>query len=291
MSRTCIHSIPVFCLHAPARYNPLTRMAATSNVTTVKRRLSENLRRVRDTIATACKKSRRDPDTVRIIAVTKYVELEVIRQALELGIVDIGESRAQHLNQRAGMIQEFIERRSVLAGKKDAAMRPRWHMIGHLQRNKVKLVVPWVELVHSVDSLRLAEDLHQQAGKVGKVVDILLQVNTSGEKSKFGIAVGAIPHLIEHLAAWPGIRLCGLMTMAPVESTPAELRLYFDRLKDVFEDLKGDRRLGPQFKELSMGMSGDYQIAIECGATMVRLGSTLFEGLMTQPTHEEEHDA
>jgi pyridoxal phosphate enzyme (YggS family) len=266
-------------------------MSSTSNVTTVKRKLSENLRRVRETIAAACKKGRRDPEDVRVIAVTKYVELEVIRQALELGILDIGESRPQQLNQRAGMIQEFIERRSVLAGKKDAAMRPRWHMIGHLQRNKVKLVVPWAELVHSVDSLRLAEDIHQQAEKVGKVVDILLQVNTSGEKSKFGIAVGAIPHLIEHLVTWPGIRLCGLMTMAPLQSTPAELRLYFDRLKDVFDDIRGDRRLGPYFKELSMGMSGDYQLAIECGATMVRLGSILFEGLMTQPTHDDESDA
>lgn len=267
-------------------------MPTASNVTTVRRKLSENLRRVRDTIAKACEKSRRDPADVRIVAVTKYVELEVIRQALELGILDIGESRAQQLNQRASMIHEFIERRSVLAGKKDAAMRPRWHMIGHLQRNKVKLVVPWAELVHSVDSLRLAEDLHQQASKVGRVVDILLQVNTSGEKSKFGIAVGAIPHLIEHLATWPGIRLCGLMTMAPLESTPAELRLYFDRLKDVFDDIRGDRRLGSHFKDISMGMSNDYQVAIECGATMVRIGSTLFEGLMTQPTpHDDEADA
>lgn len=251
----------------------------TSDSALLRRRLSENLKRVRDRMEAACERARRDPEGLRLVAVTKYVEMNIVRQALEVGILDLGESRAQQLNQRAGMLQEFIERRNVLASRAQQTFRPRWHMVGHLQRNKVKLVVPWVELIHSVDSLRLAEDLHKQAAKVGRVVDILLQVNTSAEKSKFGVAVGAVTHLAEHFAAWPGIRLCGLMTMGPLGGTPQEVRLCFDRLRDVFDDMQGERHVGSHFKELSMGMSSDFEIAIEAGATMVRIGNALFEGL------------
>lgn len=249
-----------------------------TKATNLKRKLSENLKRVRDRIASACERSSRDPSEVGIVAVTKYVDMEVVRAAIEIGLIDIGESRAQQLNQRAGMLHELAERKAVL-GSKENAVRPRWHMIGHLQRNKVKVVVPWIELIHSVDSLRLAEDLHVQASKLGKTVDMLLQVNTSGERSKHGVAVGAVTHLAEHFKEWPGIRLCGLMTMAPLECTPDELRLYFNRLRDVFDDLRGERFVGPEFRHLSMGMSTDFDVAVECGATLVRLGSTLFEGL------------
>ncbi len=254
----------------------------------VKRRLSENYKRVRDRIGRACERAGRSAAEVRLVAVAKYVDLEVVRQALELGILDIAESRALQLNQRAGMMHELIERRNVLSGRRETNVRPRWHMVGHLQRNKVKLVVPWTELIHSVDSLRLAEDLHTQAQKVGRVVDILLQVNTSGEKSKFGVAVGAVSHLAEHFVEWPGIRLCGLMTLAPLGVNPGELRLYFDRLRDVFEDLRGERFLGPSFRELSMGMSSDFETAIEAGATIVRIGSALFEGLSCRAEEEAE---
>lgn len=262
----------------------------TSNVASLRRRLSENLKKVRDRISAACDRARRSPDDVQLIAVTKSVDIEVIRQVLELGTIDIGESRPQQLNQRAGMMHEFIERRAVLGGRREGPpARPRWHMIGHLQRNKVKLVVPWAEMIHSVDSLRLAEDLHLQATRLGRVVDILLQVNTTGERSKFGVAVGAAPHLTEHLAAWPGVRLCGLMTMAPLDSTPEELRLAFSRLKDIFEDMRGDRYVGPAFEHLSMGMSNDFEYAIEAGATMVRIGSLLFEG-MTSSVADKDDD-
>lgn len=259
-----------------------------SSATAVKRRLSENLKRVRGRIEDACARGKRNPEDIRLIAVTKYVELDVVRQLLEMGIPDLGESRAQQLNQRAGMIHESFERRTTLTGRRDtAAIRPRWHMVGHLQRNKLKLVLPWVELIHSVDSLRLAEDLHLQAKKLGRVVDILLQVNTSAERSKYGVAVGAVPHLAEHFAEWDGIRFCGLMTMAPLESPPGELRLYFERLRDVFEDLHADRKKLPGLEHLSMGMSDDFETAIECGATMVRIGSALFDGLMQK--HVSDH--
>lgn len=251
-----------------------------TKTTAVKRKLAENQKRIRERIEQACARANRDPSEVRVVAVAKYVELDIIRQALDLGILDIGESRAQQLNQRAGMIHEYMERKSVLSSGREAQVgRPRWHMVGHLQRNKIKLVVPWVELIHSVDNLRLAEELHDQATKVGRVVDVLLQVNTSGEKSKFGVAVGAVPHLAEHFSEWPGVRLCGLMTMAPLDVSPMELRLYFERLRDVFEDMRGERQIGPHFKELSMGMSNDFEAAVEAGATIVRIGTSLFEGL------------
>lgn len=262
-----------------------------ANTTTVRRRLVENLKRIRERIEGACARVKRDPETVRLVAVTKYVELDVVRQLLELGIQDIGESRAQQLNQRAVMLQELNERRSVLSGRKEQpSYRPHWHMVGHLQRNKLKLVLPWTDLIHSVDSLRLAEDIHEQATQVGRVANILLQVNTSGEKSKFGVAVGAVPHLIEHFASMPGIRLCGLMTMGPLDATPFELRLAFDRLRDILEDLRGERFVGPHFKELSMGMSGDLECAVEAGATIVRVGQALFEGLRQIPDKADSAD-
>lgn len=266
--------------------------AVNTPVATVKRRLTENLKRVRGTIEAACSRARRDPESVRIVAVTKYVDMDVLRQALDLGLQDLGESRAQQLSQRAGMIHEHIDRKNTLAGVKGKlAPRPRWHMVGHVQRNKIKLILPWTELVHSVDSLRLAEDLHQHGEKVGRVVDILLQVNTSGERSKFGVAVGAVPHLAEQFAQWPGIRLRGLMTMAPADAQPGELRLFFERLHDVFTDMRDEGLVGQQFTELSMGMSGDYETAIECGATMVRLGQALFDGMMTTPPEDDPPEA
>lgn len=263
------------------------------NVPSVRRRLSDNLKRVRDRIAAACDRGRRDPAGVQLVAVTKSVEIDVIRQALELGVLDLGESRAQQLNQRAGMIHEFFERKNVLSVRREPALaRPRWHMVGHLQRNKVKLVVPWVELIHSVDSLRLAEDLHEQATRLGRVVDFLLQINTSGERSKFGVAVGAASHLAEHFKTFPGVRLCGLMTLAPLDATPREIRLYFDRLRDIFEDIRGEGHVGPAFRHLSMGMSHDFEIAVEAGATMVRIGSALFEGMTAGPgqADQDEHE-
>ena len=256
----------------------------TSQFATARRRLTENLKRVRGQIEAACTRAHRDPADVRVVAVTKYVDMDVLRQALELGLLDLGESRAQQLTQRAGMVHEHIERRAVLAGRKEKPLpRPRWHMVGHLQRNKIKLVLPWAELIHSVDSMRLAEDLHEQARRLGRVADILLQVNTSGERSKWGVAVGAVPHLAEQFAQWPGIRLRGLMTMAPEDAKPNELRLFFERLHDVYEDMRTEGLAGPTFNELSMGMSGDFETAIECGATLVRIGHALFDGLTTMP--------
>lgn len=263
-----------------------------SNLPSVRRRLAENLKRLRERIEKACAAAKRDSKEITLVAVTKAVEIDVLRQALEAGLVDLGENRAQQLNQRAGMMHEFIERRAVLTGRSEKPLpRPRWHMIGHLQRNKAKLVLPWGELIHSVDSLRLAEELAQQASKVGRTVDILLEVNVSGERSKFGVAIGAAPHLAEQFEPWTGIRLCGLMTMLPIDATPGEQRLYFDRLREVFDDMKAEKVVGTHFRHLSMGMSNDFEAAIASGSTMLRIGTSLFAGLMSaQPPPPEDAD-
>lgn len=255
----------------------------TTQSPSIKRRLADNLRRVRERIGEACSRARRQPSDVTLVAVTKEVDIDVVRQCLESGLVDLGESRPQHLNQRAAMLHEFVSRRQVLGAAEVASSQPRWHLVGHLQRNKIKLVLPWTEMIHSVDSLRLAEDIDEHARKLGRVAQLLLQVNTSGERSKFGVAVAAASHIAEHLHGLEGVRLCGLMTLAPLDATPDEIRLYFDRLRELFEDMRSEKVVGPDFRHLSMGMSNDFTIAIEAGATMIRLGHALFEGLATVP--------
>ncbi|MBI4581963.1 MAG: YggS family pyridoxal phosphate-dependent enzyme [Planctomycetes bacterium] len=244
----------------------------------VRRKLSDNLKRIRERMVAACRRCRRRPDEVRLIAVTKTVEVDVIRSAIEAGLLDLGESRVQELVRRAGMIREHLSRRRVI-DRDDVPPNPRWHMIGHLQRNKVRTLLPWVDMVHSLDSLRLAEEISEEAARTRNVVPGLIEVNVSGEKSKFGIAVGAVPHLVEHLRGLAGIRIIGLMTMAPICEDPEETRPYFARLREIFEDMRSERIVGPEFRELSMGMSGDFEVAIEEGATMVRIGTALFEGV------------
>jgi pyridoxal phosphate enzyme (YggS family) len=243
------------------------------------RKLSDNYKRVRDRMATACQRANRRPTDVRLIAVTKMVESDIIRSALELGMDDLGESRVQELIKRAGMLTEHLTRRRKLDTEPSPA-EPRWHMIGHLQRNKVRPLLPWVHMIHAVDSLRLAEEISAEGARLGKEFPVLLEVNVSGEKSKFGIAVGAASHLAEHIKSLPGLKIIGLMTMAPLAEKPEEARQYFARLREIFEDMKTERVVGPDFRELSMGMSDDYEVAIEEGATMVRIGRALFEGVV-----------
>lgn len=244
----------------------------------MKRKLSENYKRIRDRIQAACDRSGRDAQNVRLVAVTKTVEVDVIRAAIEMGVQDLGERRVQDLIKRAGMINEHLTRRRTLEPD-SCPPNPRWHMIGHLQRNKVRPLLPWVEMIHSLDSLRLAEEISDEAVKLGRVMPCLIEINVSGEKSKFGIAVGAASYLAEQVVPMPGLSIVGLMTMAPLVENPEEVRSHFRRLREVLEDMKAEGVVKPEFRELSMGMSNDFEIAIEEGATMVRVGSSLFEGL------------
>jgi pyridoxal phosphate enzyme (YggS family) len=244
----------------------------------MRRKLTENLKRIRDRIDAACQRSRRRPEDVRLVAVTKTVEIDVIRGAIETGLYDLGESRVRELVKRAGMVREHLSRRRKLDSG-DAPRCPRWHMVGHLQRNKVRALLPWVNMIHSLDSLRLAEEISKEATRADRTVSALIEVNVSGEKNKQGIAVGATSHLIEHLVELPGLRVAGLMTMAPLVEDPEEVRIHFRRLREVLEDIQSDGLVGPEFCELSMGMTNDFEVAIEEGATMIRVGRALFEGM------------
>ena len=189
------------------------------------------------------------------------------------------ESRVQEMTRRAGMINEYLSRRRHLQPAGAAPSLPRWHMIGHVQRNKVRALLPWVDVIHSLDTLRLAEEIDQRAGAMGRVARALMQVNASGEKSKFGAAVGAAVHLAEQIVTLPNLQIIGLMTMAPPTDDPETVRPVFVRLRELFEEMRYARRLGPQFVHLSMGMSQDFEVAIEEGATMVRIGTALFDGV------------
>ena len=258
------------------------RISLMTAMTITKQKLADNLSRVRENIAEACLRVNRDPSEVTLVAVTKSAELETIRALLELGHHDLGESREQQLTQRHAMIQESLARQEEFAELNHdvpAVAKPRWHMVGHLQRNKVKLLLPVTVLIHSVDSLRLAEEINTAAAKLGIVekVPILLQVNTSQEKQKFGLAVGAVGALAEQVETLPNLQIAGLMTMAPLTEDRNVQRFCFSRLREILEDMRGQRLVNPACKHLSMGMSQDYQVAVEEGATLVRIGSALFE--------------
>jgi hypothetical protein len=239
--------------------------------------LAEKLDEIRERIAKAAAKVKRDPAEVTLVAVTKTAAPEQIREMLQLGVLDLGESRVQVLTQRAAQLNEFFQRRTMM-GEGAQPQKIRWHMIGHLQRNKVKPVLPLVQMVHSVDSLRLAEELDVQAAKAGRRLPVLLQVNTSDESTKFGVAVGAAVHLAEQMDSMPNLQMMGLMTMAPLDAGDEKAHHTFARAKEIFDEMKWHKIGGAGLKHLSMGMSHDYEAAIEEGSTIVRIGTALFGG-------------
>lgn len=251
-----------------------------AGIKTIQKRVHDNLRRVRERIAEACHRAGRQPEEVRLVAVTKSVEVDVIRVMIAQGVTDLGENRVQQLTQRAAMIEETLKRRRVLAPGRECRS-PAWHMVGHLQRNKIKAALRWASTIHGVDSLRLAEDLSVEAHRSGGAVDAFLQVNVAGEKSKFGIPVGATGVLAEQIRSLPGLRLIGLMTIAPLAPDAEKVRSCFRRLREIAEDLKDQELVTRDFRELSMGMSNDFEVAVEEGATVVRIGSALFDGLVS----------
>jgi hypothetical protein len=228
-------------------------------------RIAENLDRVRARMAAAAAHAGRDPATVRLVAVTKYVGPEAIRALVEVGCTDLGESRPQQLWDRA----------AALSG-----LPIRWHMIGHLQRNKVRRTAPLVDMVHSVDSLRLIAELDAAAGQCGRRLPILLEVNVSGEAAKDGLAAVEVEPLLPQLAGYGHVEVRGLMCMAGLEGDLDAARRQFAALRSLGQRLARNCPPGVRLDELSMGMSGDFEAAIEEGATIVRIGSALFEGAM-----------
>jgi pyridoxal phosphate enzyme (YggS family) len=222
--------------------------------------LSERIASVRERIAGACQRARRDPAGVTLVAVTKTVSVRVAEIAMKLGICDLGESRPQELWKKA-----------------DALPSARWHLIGHLQRNKIDRTVPLVALVHSVDSERVLDALDAFGRKRGTPVSVLLEVNCSGELTKGGFTPDALPAIGEKAAALSGVTVRGLMTMAAFADDPQAARPAFTLLRELRDSLR--TRTGLALAELSMGMSNDFEVAVEEGATFVRIGTTLFEGL------------
>ena len=235
-------------------------------------RIQKNLQRIRDNIAAAHDRAGREPREIKIVAVTKTVEFDTIKRLLDTGLTELGESRVQHLTERAEELDAYLQRR-----QSPLPQPIKWHMVGHLQRNKVRAVLSVADCIHSVDSLRLAEEIDARAETIGRRVDVFLQVNCSEEQQKFGCAVGAVLHLGEIMCTLNNIRLVGLMTMAPLTNDPNEARHAFSRLRELFEEMRNEKTGGDDFRHLSMGMSQDYEVAVEEGATVVRIGSALFE--------------
>lgn len=217
--------------------------------------ICDNLRSVKDRIDTAARKSGRTGADIRLIAVTKTRSVEEIREVLACGALDIGEN----------YVQEAEEKYSIIG---DAA---RWHMIGHLQRNKARHVVEFSSMIHSVDSEALAEELSRRAEAIGKKLDILVEVKVSEEPSKFGTQIDDALELAKRVSDLPAVKVCGIMGMAPFFENSQEARPYFAKLKELWDKLPKEQRL-----YLSMGMTNDFEVAVEEGANMVRIGTAIF---------------
>lgn len=222
--------------------------------------VAENLEQVRKNIEEACRKVNRDPKEVTLIAVSKTKPVELLRQAYQAGARCFGENKVQEIMDKYPQLPSDIQ----------------WHMIGHLQRNKVKYIVDKVDLIHSVDSMRLAEEISKEAEKKQTDVKVLIEVNVAQEESKFGVSVDETEELVREIAKLPRIHVLGLMTIAPNVSDPEENRPVFRTLKKLAVDIKMKNIDNVRMDVLSMGMTGDYQVAIEEGATMVRVGTGIF---------------
>ena len=222
--------------------------------------IEDNLRTVEENISAACGRSGRARDEVKLIAVSKTKPVKMLQEAYALGCRDFGENKVQELVEKYDQMPDDV----------------RWHMIGHLQRNKVKYIVDKVYMIHSVDSLRLAEEISKEAVKKNVIVSILVEVNVADEASKFGTGVDEAVSLVEKIAKLPNIKVNGLMTIAPYVENSEENRLYFAKLKQIYVDIIHKNIDNVFMEELSMGMTGDYEVAIEEGATYIRVGTGIF---------------
>ena len=228
-------------------------------------RLGENLARVGDRIAAAAHRSGRQRSDVALVAVTKYVDANIVPHLVAAGCTDLGESRPQELWSKA---ESFTD------------VPIRWHLVGHLQRNKVDRTLPFVSLIHSVDSLRLAHAIDKSVAGQNRSIPALLEVNISGDRSKHGFAPTEIQPLLPQLATLDRLEIRGLMCMASPEGDLEAARRQFAALHQLRDHLRAVAPQKVELTELSMGMSGDFEIAIEEGATIVRIGSALFEGII-----------
>lgn len=223
--------------------------------------ISENLKYIKQSIVKAAKRVGRDPSEIKLLAVTKEQSDVIVTEAIQAGMTLLGENKVQ---EASGKI-EVLGRNGL-----------EWHFIGRLQKNKVKFIFDLFDLIHSVDSFSLAEAIHKKAQKIGSCMPILLQINISGEKSKLGINPLNLPEEIKKIAKLEGVKVCGLMTIPPFNSNPENSRSYYVRLRELRDTCSNLNIPRINLNELSMGMSNDYEVAIEEGATMVRVGTGLF---------------
>lgn len=222
--------------------------------------LKDQLQEVESRIQNACKKAGRSRDEVTLIAVSKTKPVETLKEAYNLGVRIFGENKVQELTEKYEALPKDI----------------RWHMIGHLQTNKVKYIIDKTELIHSVDSLKLAQTIEKEAAKHNLTADILLEVNVAEEESKFGMKLDEVIPFMKKIADFSHIRVCGLMTIAPFVEDPEENRAVFADLHKLYVDIKEKNIDNGTVSILSMGMTNDYEVAIEEGATMVRVGTGIF---------------
>lgn len=222
--------------------------------------VTENLKAVEEKIRKACERSGRDRGEVTLIAVSKTKPVEMMEEAIESGIRVFGENKVQEILKKEVLLPEDVQ----------------WHLIGHLQRNKVRQIAGKVAMIHSVDSLRLAEQIQKEYEKLGQTAQILIEVNVAREESKFGLMPEETEETIRKIAEMPNIQVCGLMTIAPFVEDPEENRIHFRNLRKLLVDINAKNIDNISMNELSMGMTGDYEVAIEEGATFVRVGTGIF---------------
>jgi pyridoxal phosphate enzyme (YggS family) len=237
-------------------------------------RLLDNLHQVRQRIAAAAHRNGRSAEEITLVAVTKYVAEDTIQQLVEAGCSDLGEARPQALKSKASALA------ARLAHDAAELATVRWHLVGHLQRNKVETVLPLATLIHSADSVRLLQAIDQAAAKRGHRARLLLEVNISGDETKHGFAPEELAPALPTIAALKHVSVRGLMCMAAREGDDVAARRNFASLRQLRDRLVREQTENVSLEDLSMGMSGDYEIAIEEGATIIRVGSALFEGLL-----------
>ena len=267
------------------------QVMTTDTSTTRDSGLAQRYQDVKARIDQAAKKIGRRGSDVLLVVVTKNADLPTIRQLIDMGHTDFGENRVQNMVTRSAQIQESIDRMESfpeVAGR-PAPVAPNWHMIGRLQRNKVRKAIEISRVIHSVDSLRLIEEIQSQAAKLGAVAEVLIEINVSGETTKTGVAPAAVRHVVDQIETMLNVKARGLMCMAPHTDDEEVIRAVFTRCQEVFDEVRSLGSGGDEFNILSMGMSGDFEIAVECGANLVRVGSAII-GDTTSDANIESSD-
>jgi pyridoxal phosphate enzyme (YggS family) len=222
--------------------------------------IKNNLETINEKIKKAALKANRNPQEIKLVAVTKTATIEQIKEAISAGVKIIGENKVQEAKEKYQILSADIE----------------WHLVGHLQTNKVKYAIEIFDLIHSVDSIKLAKEIDKRSLQFGMITNVLVEVNVSGEETKYGIKPEEVEHFLEEISEFTRIRIRGLMTIAPITEDKEEVRPYFRKLRELSKEIKSKNIKNVRMDYLSMGMTEDFEVAIEEGANMVRIGRGIF---------------